>query len=118
MPARTLPSTAPLTEPANTFHNGHGPDSWLDQQRQRAASNRLPADRAQVLHTLAPYWNPPRHISRQRMYTRVRLLNGRALTPPLRRWINTRHRNWQTLHPDQQTLLHSIGLGLPRSATT
>ncbi|MET9662349.1 helicase associated domain-containing protein [Streptomyces sp. NPDC006510] len=109
-----------LAAPANALHNGHRLGPWLSQQRQRAASNRLPADRAQALHALDPYWNPPWDIRWQRDYRSVETATAglpidtrtgfKDLPRPAAKWLFTQCVAYNALHTEQHTLLARLGI--------
>ncbi|MDX3204173.1 helicase-associated protein, partial [Streptomyces scabiei] len=66
----------------------------------------------QVLEALDPWWNPPWPSIWQRTYQEAKLhqLNSRPHPPALQKWTERQRTRWNTLHPQQQHLLTTIGI--------
>ncbi|MFJ2193900.1 helicase associated domain-containing protein [Kitasatospora sp. NPDC087861] len=101
-------------------HDGYRIGHWLADKRKRAATDRLPQDRADALTAIDPWWNPPWGLPWQITYhtvrneTRGQMLNAAAgfpgLPPSATRWLFTQCINYDRLHPGQQQLLADIGI--------
>ncbi|MGW3765647.1 helicase associated domain-containing protein [Streptomyces sp. NPDC005131] len=100
----------------DTEHDGFPLGWWLYEQRKRANAHACrtgrPWPHEHALAALDPWWNPPWRISWQHMYTGLRSTLAQHQRPSAsqRHWLTTQHTNWPTLHPDQRTLLTTIGL--------
>lgn len=100
----------------DTEHDGFPLGWWLYEQRKRANAHTRRTDRPwpheHALAALDPWWNPPWRISWQHTYTKLRsdLAEHQHPSTSQRRWLTTQHTNWPALHPDQRTLLTTIGL--------
>ena len=100
----------------DTEHDGFPLGWWLYEQRKRANAhlNRTgrPWPHQAAMTAIDPWWNPPWRISWQHTYTPIhtRHQHGQPPTPNQHRWLTTQRKNWHTLHPDQQTLLTTIGI--------
>ncbi|MFI5534617.1 helicase associated domain-containing protein [Kitasatospora sp. NPDC051853] len=104
----------------NTRAGDYPIGSWLATQRERAAAGRLPADRADALATLDPWWNPPWGMRWQSTYHAVKAQTaGRTLDPAqgfpglpahATRWLFTQCATYPTLHQGQQHLLADLGI--------
>ncbi|MGY5060022.1 helicase associated domain-containing protein [Streptomyces sp. 900105755] len=96
----------------NTLHDGFPLGEWLIQKRRAARQGRLSPTTTHTLNTLDPWWNPPWPHTWQRTYQQATLnhTNGQPYSPALQRWTERQHTHWNTLHPDQQELLTTIGI--------
>lgn len=100
----------------DTEHDGFPLGWWLYEQRKRANAHTRrtgqPWPHEHALAALDPWWNPPWRISWQHTYTKLRsaLTEHQRPSTSQRRWLTTQHTNWHTLHPNQRTLLTTIGL--------
>ncbi|WP_078627037.1 Helicase associated domain protein [Streptomyces exfoliatus] len=104
-------------------HDGYPLGQWLANQRSHRRSNRrpMPADRAQALNAIDPWWDPPWNLKWQRRYHQARdaavdrLLRaengfadlGDALAA---RWLLRQCTMYDELHPEQRQLLAGIGI--------
>ncbi|MGW5446838.1 Helicase associated domain protein [Streptomyces asiaticus] len=100
-----------LSPSADTHHDGFPLGRWLVQTRRKARQGRLALTTAQALHAIDPWWNPPWPSIWQRTYQQTKLADrtGQDRSPALKQWIGRQRTRWNTLHPDQQQLLTSIG---------
>ncbi|MEV6726188.1 helicase associated domain-containing protein [Streptomyces xanthochromogenes] len=96
----------------DTRHDGFALGDWLVQTRRRARQGRLSPTTTQALEDLDPWWNPPWPSIWQRTHQQAKLnyRNGQAPSPALQRWTERQRTRWNTLHPDQQQLLATIGI--------
>ncbi|MFF2964578.1 Helicase associated domain protein [Streptomyces sp. NPDC057963] len=106
-----------------TVHEGFRLGQWLANQRNHRRSHRrpMPADRAQALADIDPWWNPPWHLTWQRHYYRAR---GAAADHFLQaengfddladsgaaNWLWRQCAMYDELHPEQRQLLADIGI--------
>ncbi|WP_448333786.1 helicase associated domain-containing protein [Streptomyces sp. DSM 41534] len=104
-------------------HDGYPLGQWLANQRNHRRSNRrpMPADRAQALKDIDPWWNPPWHLTWQRHYYRARdAAVGRLLQAEngfndlddsgAADWLWRQCSKYDELHPEQRQLLDGIGI--------
>ncbi|GAA1288024.1 helicase associated domain-containing protein [Streptomyces javensis] len=104
-------------------HDGYPLGQWLANQRNHRRSNRqpMPADRAQALKDIDPWWNPPWHLRWQRHYYRAR---DAAAGHPLQAengfndlddsgaadWLWRQCSKYDELHPEQRQLLTALDI--------
>lgn len=106
-----------------TVHEGFRLGQWLANQRsyQRTGHRPLPADRAQALTAIDPWWCPPWNLKWQRSYHHVRnAADGQPLRPDsgfidlddclAGRWLRRQCSTYDELHDEQQQLLAEIGI--------
>ncbi|MEU4047533.1 helicase associated domain-containing protein [Streptomyces antibioticus] len=106
-----------------TVHEGFRLGQWLANQRNHRRSYRrpLPADRAQALADIDPWWNPPWHLTWQRRYYRARdAAAGRILQAEngfndlddrgAADWLWRQCALYDELHAEQQRLLTDLGI--------
>lgn len=105
-----------------TLYDGYPLGQWLANQRNHRRSNRqpMPADRAQALAAIDPWWNPPWHLKWQRRYYHVRdhVQAGHPLYPEngfhdldgTADWLWHQCTTYDELHPEQRQLLTRIGI--------
>ncbi|MFK4196885.1 helicase associated domain-containing protein, partial [Streptomyces sp. NPDC033754] len=105
------------------MHDSYPLGQWLGNQRRGRRSDRrpLPADRAQALADIDPWWNPPWGLSWQRHYYRARDAGaGRLLQAEngfselddsgVADWLWRQCATYDELSKEQQQLLTDIGL--------
>ncbi|MFJ2116055.1 Helicase associated domain protein [Streptomyces sp. NPDC087850] len=110
-----------LAVPVDHHHDGFALGRWLATQRKRA--DTLTPARAQALHDLDQYWNPPWPLTWHRAYHAARRHHhaGNHLTDVPRHyitddghrlgeWLHNQRLHPERLHPTQQRLLAGIGL--------
>ncbi|MEU0664072.1 helicase associated domain-containing protein [Streptomyces lavendulocolor] len=106
-----------------TVHEGFCLGQWLANQRsyQRTGHRPLPADRAQALAAIDPWWSPPWNLKWQRSYHRARnAADGQPLRPGSSfidlddslsaRWLRRQCNAYDELSEEQQQLLAGIGI--------
>ncbi|MFF4732923.1 Helicase associated domain protein [Streptomyces mirabilis] len=99
------------TVTTHTVHDGFRLGQWLNNKRRHSHTGHpLPADQAQALTAIDPWWNPPWHLNWQRAYHHAQT---DPRHPTSRRWLEKQHRAWPLLHPDQQQLLTTISITTP-----
>ncbi|MFH9821555.1 Helicase associated domain protein [Streptomyces sp. NPDC017249] len=104
-------------------HDGYPLGQWLANQRNHQRSNRrtMPADRAQALKDIDPWWNPPWHLTWQRHYYRARdAAAGRRLQAEngfndlddsgAADWLWRQCSKYDELSGEQRQLLAGIGI--------
>ncbi|MCX2928486.1 Helicase associated domain protein [Streptomyces sp. NEAU-W12] len=96
----------------DTRHDGFSLGDWLVQTRRKARQGRLAPTTTHTLDTIDPWWNPPWPSIWQRTYQQAKLHHhtGQPYSPALQRWTERQRTRWNTLHPDQQQLLTTIGI--------
>ncbi|MFE7608419.1 helicase associated domain-containing protein [Streptomyces celluloflavus] len=101
-----------LAAAIDTVHDGFPLGRWLVRTRRQARQGHLSAATSQALTAIAPWWNPPWPHTWQRTYQQTKLAHhtGQPLPSPLQKWTDRQRTRWNTLHPDQQHLLTSIGI--------
>ncbi|MFD3880119.1 helicase associated domain-containing protein [Streptomyces microflavus] len=105
------------------MHDSYPLGQWLGNQRRGRRSDRrpLPADRAQALADIDPWWNPPWGLSWQRHYYRARdaavgsLLQAESGFSDLddsgaADWLWRQSATYDELSEEQQQLLTDIGI--------
>lgn len=105
------------------MHDSYPLGQWLGNQRRGRRSDRrpLPAERAQALADIDPWWNPPWGLSWQRHYYRARdaavgsLLQAENGFSDLddsgaADWLWCQCAKYEGLHPEQRQLLTDIGI--------
>ncbi|MFD8550219.1 helicase associated domain-containing protein [Streptomyces fradiae] len=115
--ARSYHSThGTLAAAISTVHDGFELGRWLRRQRQHA---RTDADRGapecaavKALTAVDPWWCPPWPYHWHRTYHQAQTChrNSQPYPPRLTTWIQTQHRNWPRLHPQQHHLLTTINI--------
>ncbi|MFF4181229.1 helicase associated domain-containing protein [Streptomyces sp. NPDC001750] len=100
-----------LSPSADIHHDGFPLGRWLVETRRKARQGQLAPTTHQALTTIDPWWNPPWPHTWQRTYQQTKLAHhtGRHLSPDLKRWTERQRTRWNTLHPQQQHLLTTIG---------
>ncbi|MFF9542711.1 helicase associated domain-containing protein [Streptomyces albidoflavus] len=101
-----------LSPSADTHHDGFPLGRWLEQKRRAARQGRLSPTTTQVLGALDPWWNPPWPSIWQRIYHQAKLHHRTRQdpSPALQRWTEQQRTRWNTLHPQQQHFLITIGI--------
>lgn len=104
--------TGNLCVPKSTHHDGFPLGVWLIQQRRKAGQRRLSPATLHTLNEIDPWWNSPWPYHWHRTYHQARTCHhtGQPYPPRITSWIQTQHRNWPRLHPQQQHLLTTIGI--------
>ncbi|MFD5475275.1 Helicase associated domain protein [Streptomyces sp. NPDC127105] len=104
--------TGNLCVPKSAQHEGFPLGAWLIQQRRKAGQRRLSPATLHALDTIDPWWNPPWPYHWHRTYHRAQSCHrtSHPYPPRITSWIQTQHRNWPRLHPQQQHLLTTIGV--------
>ncbi|WP_261387038.1 Helicase associated domain protein [Streptomyces sp. BK340] len=104
--------TGNLCVPKSTHHDGFPLGVWLIQQRRKAGQRRLSPATLHTLNEIDPWWNPPWPYHWHRTYHQAQTCHhtGQPYPPRITSWIQTQHRNWPRLHPQQQHLLTTIGI--------
>ncbi|WP_406164400.1 Helicase associated domain protein [Streptomyces sp. NBC_00996] len=96
----------------DTHHDGFALGDWLTQKRRAARQGHLSPTTTHALESIDPWWNPPWPHTWQRTYQQAQLNHhtGQPCPSGLQRWANTQRTRWNTLHPQQQHLLTTIGI--------
>ncbi|MFD5677147.1 Helicase associated domain protein [Streptomyces sp. NPDC058728] len=104
--------TGNLYVPKNAHHEGFPLGTWLIQQRRKAGQRRLSPATLHTLNTIDPWWNPPWPYHWHRTYHQAQTCHrtGQPYPPRITSWIQTQHRDWPRLHPQQQHLLTTIDI--------
>ncbi|MEU5768964.1 helicase associated domain-containing protein [Streptomyces asoensis] len=101
-----------LSPSADTHHDGFPLGRWLVQTRRKARQGQLAPTTTQALDTLDPWWNPSWPHTWQRTWQQALLTHhtGQDHSPAIQRWTERQRTRWNTLHPQQQHLLTTIGI--------